>query len=39
MASKCMNKRVIMLQDNGKIITKHETKDNEMPPLEDIKDE
>lgn len=28
-----------MLQGNGEIVTDDETKDNEMPPLEDIEDE
>lgn len=37
--SKCVNKRVIVLRGNGEIVTDDETKDNEMPPLEDIEDE
>ena len=38
-ASECVNKRVIMLRDNGTSIIEDETEDNEMPPLEDIEDE
>ncbi|KAH9763202.1 hypothetical protein KPL70_001080 [Citrus sinensis] len=38
-ASGCVNKRIIVLRDNGEIVTEDETKENEMPPLEDVKDE
>ena len=38
-ASECMNKRVMVLRDNGEIITKDETEENEMPSLEDVEDE
>ena len=38
-ASKCVNKRVMVLRDDGEIVTKGETEENENPPLEDIKDE
>ena len=37
-ASECVNKRVMVLRDNGKIVTEDKTKENEMPPLEDIED-
>ena len=38
-ASECMNKRVIVLWDNGEIVTKDETEEHEMPPLKDVEDE
>ena len=38
-ASECVNKRVMILQDNGEIVTEDETGENEMLPLEDIEDE
>ena len=38
-ASECVNKRVIMLPDNGEIVTGDEMKENKTPPLEDIDDE
>ncbi|KAH9780480.1 hypothetical protein KPL71_008094 [Citrus sinensis] len=38
-ASECVNQRVTILWDNGEIITKDETKENEIPPLEDVEDE
>ena len=38
-ASECVNKRVMVLWDNGEIVTEDETKENEMPPLEDVEDE
>ena len=38
-ASECVNKRVMVLRDNGEIVTEDETKENEMPPLEDVEDE
>ena len=38
-ASDCMNKRVMVLRDNGEIVTEDETKENEIPPLEDVEDE
>ena len=38
-ASECVNKRVIVLQVNGRIVTEDETEENEMPPLEDVEDE
>ena len=28
-----------MLRDNGEIVTEDETKENEMPPLEDVEDD
>ncbi|KAH9780740.1 hypothetical protein KPL71_008197 [Citrus sinensis] len=37
--SECVNKRVMLLRDNGEIVTKDETEENEMPPLEDDEDE
>ncbi|KAH9649251.1 hypothetical protein KPL70_025912 [Citrus sinensis] len=37
--SECENKRVMILQDNGEIITEDETEENEIPPLEDVEDE
>ena len=38
-ASECVNKRVMVLWDNGKIVTEDETEENEIPPLEDVEDE
>ncbi|KAH9658281.1 Endonuclease [Citrus sinensis] len=38
-ASECVNKRVIVLWDNGEIVTEDETEENEIPPLEDVEDE
>ena len=38
-ASECMNKRVIVLWDNGEIVTEDETEENDMLPLEDIENE
>jgi len=38
-ASECVNKRVIVLWDNGEIVTKDETEEQEMPPLKDVEDE
>ena len=38
-ASECVNKRVMVLRDNGEIVTEDETEGNEMPPLEDVEDE
>ncbi|KAH9717069.1 hypothetical protein KPL71_021686 [Citrus sinensis] len=38
-ASECVNKRVMVLQDSGEIVTEDETEENEMPPLEDVEDE
>ena len=38
-ASECVNKRVMVLQDNGEVVTENETEENEMPPLEDVEDE
>ena len=35
-ASECVNKRVMILRDNGEIVTKDEMKENEMPLLEDV---
>ena len=38
MPIECVNKRVMVLQDNGEIVTKDEMEENEIPPLEDIED-
>ncbi|KAH9704886.1 hypothetical protein KPL70_011644 [Citrus sinensis] len=38
-ASECVNQRVMILRDNGEIVTEDETKENEIQPLEDIEDE
>ncbi|KAH9792663.1 hypothetical protein KPL71_004221 [Citrus sinensis] len=38
-ASECVNKRVMVLRDNGEIVTEDEIEENEMPPLEDVEDE
>ncbi|XP_052288665.1 uncharacterized protein LOC127899347 [Citrus sinensis] len=38
-ASECVNKRVIVLWDNGEIVTEDKTEENEIPPLEDVEDE
>ncbi|KAH9769526.1 hypothetical protein KPL71_012036 [Citrus sinensis] len=37
--SECVNKRVMVLWDNSKILTEDETEENKMPPLEDVEDE
>ena len=37
-ASECVNKRAMVLRDNGEIVTEDETEENKIPPLEDIKD-
>ncbi|KAH9656969.1 hypothetical protein KPL70_022870 [Citrus sinensis] len=37
--SECVNQRVTVLRDNGEIVTEHETDENEIPPLENVKDE
>ena len=37
-ASESVNKRVIVLWDNGEIVTEDETEENEMPPLQDVED-
>ena len=29
----------MVLRDNGEIVTKDETKENEIPPLQDVEDE
>ncbi|KAH9704972.1 hypothetical protein KPL70_011688 [Citrus sinensis] len=38
-ASECVNQRVMVLQDNGEIVTEDETEENEIPLLEDVEDE
>ena len=38
-ASECVNQRVMILRDNGEIVTEDETEENEIPPLEDVEDE
>ncbi|KAH9649300.1 hypothetical protein KPL70_025934 [Citrus sinensis] len=38
-ASECANKRVMVLRDDGEIVTEDETEENEIPPLEDVEDE
>ncbi|KAH9658312.1 hypothetical protein KPL70_023438 [Citrus sinensis] len=38
-ASECVNKRVMVLRDNGAIVIEDETKENEIPPLKDVEDE
>ena len=38
-ASKCVNQRVMVLRDNGEIITEDEMEENEIPPLENVEDE
>lgn len=39
-SSQCPNKRVMVLQDNGEIVTDNEDSDiDEMPPLEDVSEE
>ena len=37
--SECVNKRAMVLQDNGEIVTEDEIEENEMPLLEDVEDE
>ncbi|XP_024042726.1 uncharacterized protein LOC127899879 [Citrus sinensis] len=37
--SECVNKRVMVLWDNGETVTEDETEENEIPPLEDVEDE
>ena len=38
-ASECVNQRVMVLRDNGEIVTEDEMEENEIPPLEDVEDE
>ncbi|KAH9792509.1 hypothetical protein KPL71_004153 [Citrus sinensis] len=38
-ASEYVNQRVMVLRDNGEIVTKDKTEENEIPPLEDVEDE
>ena len=37
--SEFVNKRVMVLQDNGEIVIEDEMEENEIPPLEDVEDE